>query len=150
MKFILDVLFLVSTFFIMCKFRNRIARYLHNKIRISSYKLGLLVSIPLIVIEESINSNDLGPLISIAIMFILLLEVAILLWVARKFKSKSITKPLLYYAILGTLWELSVGGLVSIFSYPWFFILLMVPFYVPLSYAYVSLIPLEISRLDDN
>ena len=150
MNFILDVLFLISTFFLMCKFRNHIVRYLGAKIRLSSYKLALLISIPLIVIEESINTNDHGLLISIIIMFILLLEIAILLWVVRRFKIKSTTRPLLCFAIFGTLWELSVGGLVTIFSYPWLFIVFMVPFYVPMSYAYISFIPLEILRLNDK
>ena len=143
MGFVPDVLFLTITFYFMYKYRFQIAERL-MKINLSPCWLAFLISIPLIIIEESINTNDHGLFISIIIILILIIQMAILLYYTKKKKCISIKKPLLWYMSLGTLWELVFGGLVGILGYPIVLVIFMVFFYVPLSYAYFAVIPLTI------
>jgi len=144
MKFLLDISVLIVSFFLMWKFKTQITDYLFKKASFSGYKLSLLVSIPLILIEESINTNDHGLIISLVIIFILIVQMALLLWLSSVFKVSSVKWPLLVYMIFGTSWELTIGGLTGIFAQPLPFAIFMVFFYVPLSYAYFALIPLNL------
>jgi len=141
--FFISVSFLLLTYFLMYKFNSKIVNYLSKK-NISTFRLTILISIFLILIEENINTNDHGLMISIIIVIILIIQMMILLHLTKKYKPKSIKNPLMIYVIFGTLWELLVGGLVNIFSYPILFAIFMVFIYVPLSYAYFAYIPLKI------
>lgn len=142
--FIFDVSFLIISFFLIFKFRNQISNFI-LLIPISPVILGVLSSIPFILIEESINcinyGDGLGCRMTTWINFVLIFEILILLYFTKKNKITSIKKPIIIFSFIGLFWELFFGGLRGFIFTP--FILFMAP-YVMLSYAYISLIPLTL------
>jgi hypothetical protein len=145
--FLIDVSIIIFSFFFFYKIRNILAKVLMFS-RLPIFLLAILTTIPFIVIEESINCIDhgdgLGCRMTTWINVVLLIEVTILLYIVKKKKITSIKKPLIYFGVVGLLWEIVAGGLVGWLLHP--FILFMGP-YMILSYAYLALIPVTIMTL---
>lgn len=142
--FIIDVLIIIVSFIIIYKLRNKIAKAF-KLIPLPVYVVAIISSIPFMLIEESINCMDWGNGCGVTwwIIYVLIAEIAILCYLTKRFKCTSIKKPLIWFMVLGTLWEILIGGLAGqLFVLPWFFSVFMVFIYVPLSYAYISVIPL--------
>jgi len=147
MGFIPDVLFLGITFFFLVKYREKIASWL-LKIPLPNYVTFLLTIFVLSVIEENINSGFpffIIPFIPWTVP-ILMLQVMILAWAMNKWAS-SIKWPLIIYMIFGVLWEMVLGGLRGQLGVIPLWLYLFMIFWVALSYAYVSIIPLVMRRL---
>jgi hypothetical protein len=145
LSFVLGVTYIIGGYYYMYKHREEISTYFINKFKgTSKFKLALFLSIPLIILEETVNTNPHGLLISIIIIVMLFVEMLILLKLAKKFKAQSVKWPLTIFVILGTLWELTAGGLVGVIAYGPIFASFMVFIYSPISYAYIAVIPLHI------
>ena len=140
--FFIDVPLLIVTFYLMIKYREQIIKKI-LKIPLPNYALFLLTIFMLSLIEENINTGFtifIIPFVPWTVP-ILMLQVDIVAWVMNKW-SLSLKWPLIIYIVFGTLWELLVGGLRGLGESPLWLGVFMLFIYVPLSYAYVSMIPL--------
>lgn len=143
--FIPDVLIIAITFILMVKFNEKIVNLI-LKIKIPRFLLYILISIPLIILEENINWGAIGNNYNILpwTLIPLLLFLVIAGYFAKKFKAKNVKVPMYSLVLFGILWELFFGGLRGqVFVLPLAFFIFMV-FFVGLSYAYISYIPLKV------
>lgn len=137
----IDVPLIVGTFAVMFALRRRVARSL-GRIKVPAPVLYILLSVVLIIVEEDVNCMPswCGQVLIPPTLPFLLVEVAVLGMVAGLLRARSAFVPVLAYAVFGVAWELTVGGLKGA---PPVVDLFFVP-YVALSYAYVSMLPLEV------
>jgi hypothetical protein len=134
-----DVPLIVGTFALMFVYRKRIAGRL-RQIPAPRLLIFLLLGIPLIIFEEDINCMPAwcGKVLIPPTLPFLLLELLILGAIALRLHGARVSRLLLGYCVFGVAWEATVGGLKGVPPVDF----IIVP-YVALSYAYVSMLPLE-------
>lgn len=146
-SFLLDIGLVVVAFLGLYQFRAPLATWC-LRVPLSRFWLALLVSVPIILFEETINcidyGNGRGCQMTWWINMVLFGEMAVLLFLAQKFKGVSNKVWLFLLATVGVLWELSFGGLMGLG--PSFFLTFMIG-YVMISYALLAVLPLEIIKI---
>ncbi len=146
-NFVLDVAVVIGLFCVLYACKSPIARTI-TRIPLPATVLALAWAFPVILVEESINCIDYndghGCRMTWWINLVLMVEVLILVLIARKIQTRTIIWPLLFFALFGLAWEVLVGGLSGIIFSP--FILFMGP-YVMISYALIAVIPLQIIQI---
>ena len=124
----------------MLVFRKRMAGAV-AKTGVPLFLPFLVISVPLIVLEEDINCMPAwcGRVIIPPTLPFLFLEILILGLIAVGLRIRRVFRLVLAYCVFGVGWELTVGGLKGAPLGD----LILVP-YVALSYAFVSMLPLEV------
>ncbi len=144
--FLPDITIIIVGFILLYKFRKPIAK-LFARIPLSAVFLAPLISLPFIFLEETINCMDsgdgLGCRMTTWINVVLLIQVFILCLIVHKKKMTDIKWPLFWYAVIGLIWEMTLGGLSVLVLTLNPFLLFMGP-YVMVSYAFLAVIPLTI------
>jgi len=150
--FVPQIGFLVASYLVIRHRHNISAWFLKFPIGNKIF-LFLLSSLPFMLFEENINCfpPEAGgcKLFPVTIPF-LLIELAILLYLVRKFKLKHFWKIITTFSVLGVVWELTVGVAGAAFlSLPpiWFVIIFG---WTWLSYAFIAIIPLTIWQNGDK
>jgi hypothetical protein len=149
--FVPDVTIIVITFFLMVKYNEKIVSLILWIKLLPRFLLFILTSIPLIIFEENINWGAIGNTYTLLpwTLLPLLLFLIITGYLAKKFKAKSVIVPMYSLIMFGIFWELLFGGLRGqMFVLPMPFFVFMI-FFVGLSYAYITYIPLKV-LLRDN
>lgn len=138
---LIDVPIIVGGFLIMLFYRGRLTSIL-AKIPLPALATCVLISIPLIILEEQIDCMPTwcGRVLIPPTLPFLLLEVFAVSLIAVRAHSKSPVRVASVYGVLGVLWELLFGGLVGA---PLVIAAIFAP-YVWVGYAFVSLLPLSI------
>jgi hypothetical protein len=138
---VIDVPLLIGVFVLMLYFGGRVAGAI-GRSRVPLALPYFLVSALLIIFEEDINCMPAwcGQVVIPPTLPFLLLEVAVLGLLAVFLHIRSVFRIVLAYSIFGVVWELTLGGLRGA---PPIVQAIFIP-YVGMSYAFVSMLPLEI------
>ncbi|HME19727.1 MAG TPA: hypothetical protein VKF15_08340 [Nitrososphaerales archaeon] len=138
---VIDVPLIVGTFVIMLAFGRRLARAL-GRTRVPLILPYILISALLIVFEEDINCMPAwcGQVIIPPTLPFLMFEVMVLGLIATLLRTQSVPRLVLAYSVFGVAWEQTIGGLKGA---PPLVDVIFIP-YVALSYAFVSMLPLEV------
>ena len=125
----------------MFRFRKKLALDI-LRVKLPPLALYLIPSVPLIIFEEQIDCMPawcgmvtIPPTLPFIIVEMLVLG-GLVLWR----HAKSVLRVTLFFSIFGVFWEVFLGGLVGA---PPIIIALLAP-YVGVSYAFISMLPLEV------
>ncbi|HZY47428.1 MAG TPA: hypothetical protein VFE96_06490 [Candidatus Bathyarchaeia archaeon] len=137
----IDVPLIVGGFFIMFRFRNRLARSI-LKVKLPTLALYLALSVPLIIFEEQIDCMPAwcGAVIIPPTLPFLFIEMFVLGGVVLWKHARNVPRVTLVFSVYGVLFEIFLGGLVGA---PPIIIMLLAP-YVAVGYAFISLLPLTV------
>jgi hypothetical protein len=145
---IIDVPLLSTIYGIFYKFHGRILKTI-LKIKLPKLFLAMLISVPLISIEENINCGAFNCRFAVIppTIYILIVFQLIYLLISRKYPQVSPEKKALYYGVFGILFELIFGvakkQLYALaMANPLGFILIIL--WVGFSYWFVIYLPLQI------
>lgn len=137
----IDVPIVVGGYFLMLRYRRQLTdRFAWAKI--PSLALGVLLSIPLIILEEQINCMPAwcGTVLVPPTLTFLLIEVFALSLLSLGIHAKNAFHVVSLYSVFGVFFEATVGGLVG----AGFLITLIFAPYVWISYGFISLLPISI------
>lgn len=125
----------------MLFYRRKMASIL-LKVPLPALATSLVVSIPLIILEEQIDCMPAwcGQVLIPPTLPFLFVEVLTVALIALRFHSKNPIRVASVYSIFGVLWEVLFGGLVGA---PILIALVFAP-YVWIGYAFISLLPFSI------
>ncbi len=137
----IDVPLIVGGFAIMFRFRKQLSREM-LRLKIPSFALYLLTTVPLIIFEEDINCMTawcgtvvIPPTFPFIFVEMLLLGVLVL-----KVRATNIVRITTIFSVFGLFWEIFLGGLVGASL----LIIAIIGPYVAVSYAFISLLPLNV------
>jgi hypothetical protein len=138
---LIDVPLIVGGFLLMLRYRKRLALTI-LRVKLPPLPLCLILSVPLIIFEEQIDCMPAwcGKVAIPPTLPFLLIEMLTLGGIVLWRHAKNVIHATLYYSIFGVLWEVFLGGLVGA---PPIITAIFVP-YVAISYAFVSMLPLEV------
>ena len=137
----IDVPLVVGGFFIMFRFRKKLAQSI-LRVKLPPLALYLILSVPLIIFEEQIDCMPAwcGTVAIPPTLPFILIEMLALGGIALWRHAKNVSRVTLLFSIFGVLWEIFLGGLVGA---PLIIIALLAP-YVAVGYAFISMLPLEV------
>ena len=148
--FYADIAILSIAFILIIIFRKKITALL-LKIKLPRFLLFLLVSVPFLLFEESINCQQYNCTFPVLNTIPMLLVFMLILGVFVKlFKAKRVWLSVIIFSILGILFEVFLGiesgGAGDLHPAMLIFML----FWIGISYAFVSLIPLKVLMAKKN
>jgi len=138
---LIDVPLIVGGFLLMFRFRKKLALDI-LRVKLPPLALYMILSVPLIIFEEQIDCM-LAWCAKVAIpptLPFILVEMLVLGGLALWRHAKNVLLVTLFFSIFGVFWEIFLGGLVGA---PLIIIALLAP-YVGVSYAFISMLPLEV------
>jgi len=150
--FFIDIPVLIIGFIALYIYRKDITAFL-LRFRIPNFFLAVLSSIPFIIYEENINCGAIG-CESFHIFpwtgLFLIPSIALLYGIMKIVKAKRYWTSLIVYTIIGTLFEVLLGGANEQFrTLPpvWFIIIFL---WTMLSYGFLAVIPISILRKETD
>jgi len=141
----IDVPLLLIPFILFIKFRKQIANLI-KKIRLPTFILFLISSVPFIIFEENINCGafDCQYTFLPFTLYFLLGFLLILGLIVKFTHTQKFFLTILIFSILGTIFEIFLGSSRVEFQAlpPLSFVLISI--WVMISYAFISVVPLTI------
>ena len=142
---LIDVPIVVGGYFLMLRYQKQLTARL-GRIELPSLATSMLLSVPLIMLEEQINcmSSWCGTVLIPPTLTILLVEIFGLSPVSLKIHAKNAFRVTALYSVFGVFIEAAVGGFVGA---GWLTALIFAP-YVWISYGFISLLPISVLIAD--
>ncbi|HME19457.1 MAG TPA: hypothetical protein VKF15_06970 [Nitrososphaerales archaeon] len=137
----IDIPFIVGGFVLMAVYRKRLSSAI-LRIGLPAVLLFVLVSIPLIIVEEDIDCMPAwcNHVIVPPTLPFILFEVIVLGALTLLLGVRSLLRVMAAWCVFGVGWELTVGGLVGA---PILVDVVIGP-YVAIGYGYVALLPIQV------
>jgi len=142
---LIDLPIVVGGYFLMLRYRKQLTGRL-GRIKLPSLAVCMLLSVPLIILEEQINcmSSWCGTILVPPTLTILLVEIFGLSLISLKIHANNAFRVTAAYSVFGVFIEATVGGLVGA---GWLIALIFAP-YVWISYGFISLLPISVLIAD--
>jgi hypothetical protein len=138
---LIDVPLIVGGFLLMLRFRKKLALDI-LRVKLPPLALYMILSVPLIIFEEQINCMQAwcGQVAIPPTLPFILIEMLALAGIVLWRHAKNVLRVTLFFSIFGVFWEIILGGLVGA---PIIITVIFAP-YVGISYAFISILPLEV------